>query len=639
MTARSQAKRKTGKTKARRPAVATRRKRAKAANLRLMREAQTPRHTKKAAETARQHGKRTGLPDFIKPCLATLVEKAPSSDNWIHEIKFDGYRIQARLENGKVKLLTRKGLDWTGKFPTVAAAVAKLRADTALIDGELVSEDAQGISRFSLLQQDLKQGRHDRMVLYAFDLMHLDGADLKPVALSERKTALAKLFGRGRKRGVLRFSKSRPSRAPPCSSTPARWGSKASSRRWPTAPTAPAAATTGSRPNAPTGRNSWLPALRPQARMPTRSARWCLASMTAASCNMPAAPAPASPMTSPARFIASSTPMRARRRRSIPRRRKSAACASRSGSSPRRWSKSISTAGPKATACARLRSRACARTSRPRTWCGSVRKPPPSPKERDERGSRTRTRATVGKVTLTHPDRVYWDDAGVTKQDLADYYGKVWKWMRPHVTGRPLALVRCPEGAGGQCFFQKHAHTGIPTEFLHLVPEKGDKIISIDNLDGLIALVQGGALEIHVRGATVDDRERADRLVFDLDPGPGPGWAEVVEAAREVRERLKRVKLKSFVKTTGGKGLHVVVPIKPAPWDTAKEFAHAVAESMAKDDPERYLATATKARRKNRIFVDYLRNSREATAVAPYSTAPAPARRWRCRSPGPSSAA
>ena len=233
---------------------------------------------------------------------------------------------------------------------------------------------------------------------------------------------------------------------------------------------------------------------------------------------------------------------------------------------------------------------------------------------------KSRASATVGKVTLTHPDRVYWDDVGVTKQDLADYYGKVWKWMRPHVVGRPLALVRCPDGAGGQCFFQKHAHTGIPTEFLHLVPEKGDKIISIDNLNGLIALVQGGALEIHVRGAPIDDRERADRLVFDLDPGPGLGWDDVVEAAREVRARLRQVKLKSFVKTTGGKGLHVVVPIRPEPWDTAKEFAHAVAQSMAKDDPKRYLATATKAQRKNHLFVDYLRNTREATAVAPYSS-------------------
>ena len=192
--------------------------------------------------------------------------------------------------------------------------------------------------------------------------------------------------------------------------------------------------------------------------------------------------------------------------------------------------------------------------------------------------------------------------------------------MRPHVAGRVLALVRCPEGAEGQCFFQKHARMGIPTEFLHLVQEKGEKIVAIDHLDGLIALVQGGVLEVHTRGSAVDDRERANRLVFDLDPGPGTGFKDVVDAAREVRKRLKRVKLTSFVKTTGGKGLHVVVPIRPTPWDVAKKFAHIVAASMAKDEPRRYTANPIKSRRHNRVFVDYLRNSREATAIAPYST-------------------
>jgi bifunctional non-homologous end joining protein LigD len=228
--------------------------------------------------------------------------------------------------------------------------------------------------------------------------------------------------------------------------------------------------------------------------------------------------------------------------------------------------------------------------------------------------------ATFGKVKLTHPDRVYWDDAGVTKCDVAEYYAKVWKWMRPHVPGRVIAVVRCPEGASGQCFFQKHARAGIPTEFLHLVSEKGDKVISVDDLDGLIALVQGGALEIHIRGSTIDQLGSADRLVFDLDPGPGLKFSDVVAAARDVRARLKRIKLKSFVKTTGGKGLHVVVPIKPSPWAIAKDFCHQVALSMERDDPDRYLSTATKARRNNRIFVDYLRNSTEATAIAPYST-------------------
>jgi bifunctional non-homologous end joining protein LigD len=238
--------------------------------------------------------------------------------------------------------------------------------------------------------------------------------------------------------------------------------------------------------------------------------------------------------------------------------------------------------------------------------------------QRAVRGSRRS--AMMGKVRLTHPDRIYWPDVGVTKEHLATYYAKVWPSMRPHVVGRPLALLRCPEGIDGKCFFQKHARTGIPTEYLRLVPEKGNLIIAIDDLDGLIALVQGGVLEVHVRGTTMDDRERADRLVFDLDPGPGTDWDDMVAAARTVREYLARVKLKSFVKTTGGRGLHVTVPIAPVAWAAAKQFAQAVALAMAADEPARYTATAGESHRQGRIFIDYLRNSREATAVAPYST-------------------
>jgi bifunctional non-homologous end joining protein LigD len=155
---------------------------------------------------------------------------------------------------------------------------------------------------------------------------------------------------------------------------------------------------------------------------------------------------------------------------------------------------------------------------------------------------------------------------------------------------------------------------------LHLVPEKGDKIISIDDLDGLVSLVQAGVLEIHTRGSTIHHLDKADRLVFDFDPGPGVGWKEIVAAARDIRERLKQIGLETLLKTSGGKGLHVVLPIEPTPWDEAKAFTQLVARAMEADDPERYISTSTKAKRENRIFVDYLRNSREATAVAPYST-------------------
>jgi bifunctional non-homologous end joining protein LigD len=234
--------------------------------------------------------------------------------------------------------------------------------------------------------------------------------------------------------------------------------------------------------------------------------------------------------------------------------------------------------------------------------------------------SARKTAVAISGVAVSHPHRVYWEDAGVTKRDLATYYAGIWKWMRPHVAGRPISLLRCPEGAAGQCFFQKHAAAGIATERLHLVPEKGGKIIAIDDLAGLISLVQAGVLEIHTRGTTIDDRERADRLVFDLDPGPGTGWKDVVAAAREVRKRLDALKLRSFLKTSGGKGLHVVLLIRPTPWDMAKDFCHAIAASMAADNPDRYVASATKSKRNTRIFIDYLRNTREATAVAPYST-------------------
>ncbi|MBM3526549.1 MAG: hypothetical protein FJX62_00510 [Alphaproteobacteria bacterium] len=228
---------------------------------------------------------------------------------------------------------------------------------------------------------------------------------------------------------------------------------------------------------------------------------------------------------------------------------------------------------------------------------------------------------SVAGVRLTHPDRVYWKDAGITKRMLAEFYAEVWDWIRPHVTGRVLALVRCPAGASSECFFQKHASAGVDTEHLHLVPERGSKAsISIDRLSGLIALAQGGSLEIHRRGSTAERLEDAERLVFDLDPGPGVEWKDVVAAAREVRKRLAKHKLTSFPMSTGGNGLHVVVPIRPAPWDTAKEFCRAIAQEMAAADPGRITATVKKSARRGRIFVDYLRNSREATAIVPYST-------------------
>jgi bifunctional non-homologous end joining protein LigD len=253
----------------------------------------------------------------------------------------------------------------------------------------------------------------------------------------------------------------------------------------------------------------------------------------------------------------------------------------------------------------------------------------PNPKSKSKAPKSKRRRAKqsaqesvdVGNIHLTHPDRVYWVDVGVTKENLAGYYMNVWDWMAPHVVGRPLALVRCPAGTKGECFFQKHIAANVKDSPLrHPVDAKEHDVIAVEKRDDVIALVQSGALEIHTRGSRLEQLERCDRMVFDLDPGEGVSWKEIVAAAREIFDRLAALKLESFAKLSGGKGIHVVVPIAGADWDAAKNFTQTIALAMAADSPQRYAGKMTKALRQGRIFIDYLRNTREATSVAPYST-------------------
>jgi bifunctional non-homologous end joining protein LigD len=573
----------------------------------------TPKHDSPA--------RRAALPAFVAPCLATLADKAPQSDNWIHEIKFDGYRLQARLEDGKVKLLTRRGLDWTRKFSTIAEAIAKLPAKAALIDGELVVEGDDGVSSFSLLQQDLKDGRHDRMVLYAFDLLHLDGSDLRPQPLHARKQALARLLSKARKGGPLRLSESLTEPGPTLLKHACRMGLEGIVSKL-----ADAAYHSGR------GRD-WI-----KIKCSDRQ-ELVVAGFAPSSADAHAVGAlvlgyyEAGKLRYAGRTGTGFSHAGARELYRKLKALKRETSALQPVPKEERGARAPIWVSPELVAEVDFHGWTHGDRVRQASFQGLREDKPARQVVREVKAMAAKaqapvkrspparnTKATVGGVALSHPDRVYWQDAGVSKRDLAEFYAQIWQWMRPHVVGRPIALLRCPEGAAGQCFFQKHAAAGIATEHLHLIPEKGDKIISIDDLAGLISLVQAGVLEIHTRGTTGDDRERADRLVFDLDPGPGTGWKDVVAAAREVRERLARLKLKSFVKTSGGKGLHVVLPIKPTPWDKAKDFCHAVAASMAADDPGRYVASATKSKRNKRIFIDYLRNSREATAVAPYST-------------------
>ena len=587
--------------------------------------------------------RRRAIPDFIPPCLATLSTAAPDGEEWVHEIKFDGYRTQARLNGGKVMLSTRSGLDWTARFPSIAAALKAFPATQAVLDGEIVSEGKDGISDFSALQDDLKSGRHDRLVYYVFDILYLDGFDLTGAALTDRKRALADLFEAVPQDSVVRLSEqfetsgplllkhacrmhlegivSKRSGAPYRSGRGGDWLKIkcSASQEFVIAGYEPSATASRSIRALLLGyfdKGQFRYAGRVGTGFSVAIERDLLQKLHSVKSTAP--PFETIPAEEARRKVKWVKPelvaeidFRGWTHGDVLRQ------ASYKGLREDKAARDVVRETPRNRAAAAAQ--AGARKTSPRAKSAKRKfSPKPAPRKLSAR----KENVAVAGVALSNPDRVYWSDAGVTKAALADYYEQVWDWIAPHLVDRPLALVRCPEGAGSRnCFFQKHLSAGLEGERLKSVPLKGEEpAIAVADLPGLIALVQAGVLEIHAWGTHADHVEACDLLVFDLDPGPGVSFKELIAGAREVRARLADLKLESFVKTTGGKGLHVVVPIEPAGWEAAKDFAHDIADAMAADDPHRYVANMAKSKRSDRIFVDYLRNGRGATAIAPYST-------------------
>lgn len=555
-----------------------------------------------------ERAKKARWPGFIPPALATLAKQPPSGGQWLHEIKFDGYRLQAQVRDGKVKLITRGGLDWTKRFgKELAEALASLTVENAILDGEVVVEDGGGVASFAELQSDLSEGRSDRMVFYLFDLPYVNGMDLRAATLAERKRTLQLLLHGAPP--VLRFSEHFEEDGKTVLEHACRLDLEGIVSK-------KVASAYGS------GRSKdWLKTKCSQRQ------EFVVVGFTLSSTSNRAIGSLALGYFDKDDLIYAG-------RVGTGFNRKVA------GDLYRRLSKLAIDRSPLKRKLSATEARGLVFV-RPetvvevdfQTWTadGIIRhaafrglREDKAPREivRETEDRAVKETVPLPKVKLTHPDRVYWQDAGVTKQDLAEYYAQVWPRMEPFVVSRPLALLRCPDGAEGECFFQKHPWKGLSKDIIIAEdPEDKEPLIAVKSLAGLLGLVQAGALEIHPWGATLKDMERPDYITLDLDPGPGVEWKDVIRAAQDVRERLAAKGLASFVKTTGGKGLHVVAPLKPkAGWDEVKAFAKAIADSMAEDEPGRYVATVAKAKRKGKILIDYLRNGRGATAVAPYSS-------------------
>lgn len=597
---------------------------------------------------------REAMPAFIPPQFASTVEAPPSGESWLNELKLDGYRIQAHVEEQKrgarkAVLYSRNGLDWTHRMPDIARAATALPVKAAVLDGEVVVLDEKGNTSFADLQAAFEEGKQASMTYFVFDLLHLDGQNLRGLSLMRRKEILEGLTGEIDEQDAIRYSEHIRGEGAAMFSSACKVGaegviSKAADGRY------------------SSGRSkSWLKA------KCVHQQEFVVAGFTLPSDGGPGIGALLLGYYQDRKLVyagRTGTGFTQESRRHLRKELEKLRTAKSAFADPPRerdaiWVEprlvaEVSFASWTAGGMVRQASFQGLREDKPakevvREEAEWIAKPERKSKSQKHaraadsapangKGPATNKIAASGKapatssgksqvdgVPLTHPDKILDEDSRLTKLHLAQYYSAVSGVMLPHIAGRPLSLVRCPEGSGKPCFFQKHVSAGLPAGVAS-VPVKSksgsaaEQYITLDNAKGLVGLAQMGVLEIHPWGSRNDALETPDQVIFDLDPDEEIAWKQLVASAFEVRDLLEQLKLESFVKSTGGKGLHIVAPIKPErEWPEVKAFAHSFVRMMESANPKLYLTKMTKAARKNRIYLDYLRNERGATAVAPYS--------------------
>ena len=518
--------------------------------------------------------------------------------------------MQARIDGRKIRLLTRKKLDWTERFLSIVDASKAVGLGSALIDGEIVVEDPSGISSFNDLQADLKAGRLDRFRYVVFDVLYCEGFDLTKVVLKDRKYLLQQLLTILPPGSPIRLSEHLDVDGPTMLEHACRFGLEGIvSKR-------------ADLPYRPGRGDHWI-----KSKCLERQEFIILGYI---------------PSTAASRSVGSLALGYHDNQNLVYAGRVGTGWSQEQARSLFDQLETISTSKPSFAKPLPADTEKGVRWVEPRLVCeieyrgwtgdrllrAAAFKGLRDDKSAEEivleappKGSKSRVSPTPVGIRLTHPERILWDEAGITKQGLSEFYADIADWILPHVAGRPLSLLRCPSGTGAKCFFAKHPWQGLDKRVRRVNTGDKEPMLAIDDITGLISLVQAGVVEIHPWGSTIDHLEQPDRLIFDLDPGEYVPWEVVIDAAYDVRDRLATLGLQSFVKTSGGKGLHIVAPIQPeADWDEVKTFAKTIAGTMAKERSDRYVVTMGKRARGARIFVDYLRNDRGATAVAAYST-------------------
>lgn len=601
-------------------------------------EAVTTSTTRPAAKRRARSTTKTGdsktVPRTLTPQLATEVATPPQSDQWLHEIKYDGYRILCRVHKGKAELLSRNGKDWTARFAPIAAAIEQLGIDESWLDGEVVVWERDGVTSFQSLQRYLRGEAQGQLTYCLFDLLYLNGEELSGQALLQRKRALAALLKSARRRTrLLRYSDHVQGAADSFIAKACGLGLEGIvSKR-------------GDLPYRAGRSRDWVKIkCRRQQEFVIGGFTLPAGSRTGIGALLLGVYDADGILHYSGRVGTGFTQQRLAALRKLLEARLIARAPFAASATLRgveaRWVRPELVAEVRFsewTADGLVRQAAFLGLREDKT-AGEVRRESAAPLTASLRARRQRGGGATAQpgpnenlrgLRLTHPDKILYPEQGTTKRDLAAYYDAVADWIMPHLRGRPLSLLRCPEGRQRTCFYQKHAIQGLSAALNRVRLREKDGVaeyLSAETPAAVIALVQAGVLELHTWGARADRIETPDRIIFDLDPDPSVAWSAVMSAARAVRDRLADFDLPALVKTTGGKGLHVVVPLlRRYDWPQIQSFARAFAEEMARTNDDQFTARMAKAARQGKIFIDWLRNTRGATAVAAYSTRARPA--------------